>query len=240
MSECGSWQSEQRDALRVHPALHERAPVVDLVAHLPVVPVEVVVEQREPVRVERRLAVHVVVGDAARARVAARAGVDLARSTRAARCAARCPCRRPASRSRPCARPSAAARPLGRCERFAVALLLAQATWFEPGPWHASQDDVQLRPRRLERMPPSASKFLRRLVEWHSAHVKFQFWLPPVQCSGSPRLDVLSGIEVEPALPALRLRAANPTRCRAPACGRREARSGTAAADATPNVYLIS
>ena len=59
------------DALGVHPALKERAVVVDLVAHLAVVVVQPLLQQREAMAVGERLAVHLVVGDArVKARIA--------------------------------------------------------------------------------------------------------------------------------------------------------------------------
>src|SRR3954454_9993971 len=67
-----------RNSFRVHPALRERSPVVDLVAHLPVVPVEGVVEPRESMRIERRLPMYVIIGETARTPMASRARLDLA------------------------------------------------------------------------------------------------------------------------------------------------------------------
>ncbi|MCX7065572.1 MAG: hypothetical protein NT024_13635, partial [Proteobacteria bacterium] len=76
------------NALCVHLALDERAPVVHLAAHLTVVPVQVIVESRKTMGRVRRLAMHVGVGQAACARVATGAGIDLTR--RCSRCAAFC------------------------------------------------------------------------------------------------------------------------------------------------------
>ncbi len=67
------------DALGLHPALHERAPLVDLVPDLPVAPVEALVERGETMRVLQRLAMDVVVRDARGAGVTARAHVDFPR-----------------------------------------------------------------------------------------------------------------------------------------------------------------
>src|SRR5574337_189243 len=65
-------------ALGVHAALREGTPVVDLIPHLPVIPVETLLQQAQAVGVEGRFAVHVVVGDAGSAGVAAGAGVEFA------------------------------------------------------------------------------------------------------------------------------------------------------------------
>ena len=74
------------DALREHPALEERAVVVDLAAHLAVAPVETFLEERDAMGVEQWRSVDVVFGELAGARVAAPAELDLAR--RVARAAA--------------------------------------------------------------------------------------------------------------------------------------------------------
>ncbi len=60
-----------RDAPRVHPALQERAPVVDLVLHLPVRVVQPLLEQRRVMRLAKELAGQVVLGEQASSRVAA-------------------------------------------------------------------------------------------------------------------------------------------------------------------------
>ena len=62
----------------------------------------------------------------------------------------------------------------------------AHATCREPGPWHASQltsisDHVVLY------VSVFGSKPFTRFVEWHSAHMPFQFWALRVQCSQSER-----------------------------------------------------
>ena len=105
-------------ALRVHPALQERAVVVDLVAHLAVGVVEAgsSSEARKPS--PKRLAGVPCVGDLAAARVAARAGLDLARAV------ARRRAHRVARRGidRPSPRPGARrARPSGPCRRCQLA-----------------------------------------------------------------------------------------------------------------------
>ena len=67
-----------RDAARVHLALQERAPVVNLVALLAVGMVERAREERRTIVVEKRLAGFVALGDLAAPRVALRAHLDLA------------------------------------------------------------------------------------------------------------------------------------------------------------------
>ncbi len=64
-------------ALRVHPALQERAPDVDLLVLLAVGEVKAFAQQRRMVVVEERLAGLLAVGQALAARMAGRAGVDL-------------------------------------------------------------------------------------------------------------------------------------------------------------------
>src|SRR2546427_7836722 len=66
----------------------------------------------------------------------------------------------------------------------AVRSPLAQARCREPAPWQASQEtsiSVQLVAKRSF----SASYFFRTPVEWHSAHMWFQFCAGPVQCRTS-------------------------------------------------------
>src|SRR5512132_2558370 len=64
-------------ALGVHPALHERAVLVDFVADLAVGLVEARLEQCREVGVRQRLAARRLLRELAAPRVAARAGVDL-------------------------------------------------------------------------------------------------------------------------------------------------------------------
>ena len=65
------------DAGREHPALLERAVVVDLVQHLPVGTVEPARERRDGMRVRERAARHPLLGKFAAARVTQAAGLDL-------------------------------------------------------------------------------------------------------------------------------------------------------------------
>ena len=68
----------------------------------------------------------------------------------------------------------------------------AQPTWSDPGPWQASQATLSSAHVVLN-ASVAASKFLASCVEWHSAHMKFQFCPMPVQCSGSPALMFCPG-----------------------------------------------
>ena len=68
-----------RDAARVHLALHERAPVVHLVALLAVGMVERRGEQRRAIVVQKRLSGFVSFGDLAASRMALRA-ISISRS----------------------------------------------------------------------------------------------------------------------------------------------------------------
>ncbi len=196
------------DALRVHPALHERAPVVDLVAHLPVVPVQAVFEQRQPVRVLRRLAVHVVVRDAAGAAMAARAHPELAgrRPRRAALRVAGLGHRRPGDALALVQRERET---LARRERLPVALLVRPRDVAGAGAVAGLARDVDLVPLRIE------GAGLRVEVLAQVGRVALGALEVPVLLHAGPvqriaGLDVLAGIEVEPALAALRLRARIP------------------------------
>jgi hypothetical protein len=68
----------------------------------------------------------------------------------------------------------------------------AAATWVEPGPWHASQA-TSISDQVVEKASVAASYPRRRFVEWHSAHMKFQFCCGPVQWSASPARIVPRG-----------------------------------------------
>ena len=192
------------DSLRVHPALHERAPVVDLVAHLPVVPVETVLEQCQPVRVLRRLAVDIVVGDAARAAVAPRARLDLAgrRPRRTALRVSGPGHRRPGDTLALVQRDREA---LARRERLPVALPVRPRDMAGAGPVARLARDVDLVPLRVE------GAGLRVEVLPQVGRVALGALEVPVLLQAGPvqriaGLDVLARIEVEPALAALRLR----------------------------------
>ena len=196
------------DSLRVHPALHERAPVVDLVAHLPVVPVEIVVEERQSMGVERRLAVDVVVGDAAGAAVATRAHLDLA-GRRPRRAALRTPGlghRRPGDALALVERERET---LARRERLPVALLVRPRDVAGAGAVARLARDVDLVPLRIE------GAGLRVEVLPQVGRMAFGALEIPVLLHARPvqriaGLDVLARIEMEPALAALRLRARVP------------------------------
>ena len=76
---------------------------------------------------------------------------------------------------------SATARPLVASCAFQSPSFFAQATWLEPGPWQASHD-TSISDHVVWNVSVLASKFLRRFVEWHSEHMKFQFCPDEVQC----------------------------------------------------------
>ncbi len=192
------------DALRVHPALHERAPVVDLVAHLAIVPVQVVVEQCHAMGVERRLAVHVVVRDPAGAGVAAGAGLDLAGAgsrPAALGIAGRCD-GRPRHALALVQRDRQA---LVRGERLPVALPLCPGDVVRARPVAGLAGDVDLGPRcgeRFRRRVEALAQVGR--VAFGALEVPVLGDAGPVQRIAGP--DLLAGIEVKPALAALRLR----------------------------------
>jgi hypothetical protein len=127
------------DAVRVHPALRERAPVVDLVAHLPVGEVEAFVEQRAAMRVERRLAVHVVV-EMRDARSWQRAQVSSSRDDPRGTLRRALPDAATGVQLTPLRSSSASARPFVASSAFQSPSLRAQVACVEPGPWQASHD----------------------------------------------------------------------------------------------------
>jgi hypothetical protein len=65
------------DAGRVHPALLERAVIIDLIEHLPVRLVESLCQRRDEMRVGKRPSGHPIFGDQPATRVAEPAGLDL-------------------------------------------------------------------------------------------------------------------------------------------------------------------
>ncbi len=87
---------------------------------------------------------------------------------------------------------SAIASPLPAACACQSPVRLAQATWSDPGPWQASQA-TSSSAQVVSNVPAAASKFFFSCVEWHSAHMKFQFCPTPVQCSGSPALMFCPG-----------------------------------------------
>ena len=60
----------------------------------------------------------------------------------------------------------------------------AHATCAAPGPWQASHD-TSTSENVVWYVFAAASYPFTTFVEWHSAHMKFQFWYAPVQCSTS-------------------------------------------------------
>ncbi len=100
---------------------------------------------------------------------------------------------------------SATVRPRPASKRFQSPSFFAQATWFEPGPWHASQRDVQVGPRRVER-PGLLVVALAQV-----GGVTVGALVVPVLVDTGPvlrvaRLEIAIGIEMEPALAARRFR----------------------------------
>jgi hypothetical protein len=196
-----------RHALRVHAALQERPPFVDLVALLAVGLVQAFREQRRPVVIEEGAPRVVAAGDLPTSRVALRAHLDLA-----------------GSRARAAARGDAGLRngnprhaaPLVEQHGEALPRILrGLRARFRPGgvirarPVAGLAADVELRPLRVEGV-------LRAVVALHEiggvavgAHV-----VPVLLAAGPVQLvagaQLLLRIEVEPALSALRLGARIP------------------------------
>ena len=219
-----------RDALRVHLALHERAPVVDLVAHLAVVPVQPVVEQREPVRVQRRPAVDVVVRQAARAAMAAGAHFDLARALprRAALGVAGLRHGRPGHAAPLVQRDG---EPLVGVERAPVRPFLRPGHVVGARPVARLARHVEFRPGRLVD-PGRGVEVLAQVgrMALGAGEVPVLATRCPMQPIAG--LDVLPRVEVKPALASLRLSGASPRQWTAPACARPATRPGIAATDA--------
>ena len=159
-------------------------------------------------RVLRRLAVHVVVREPRRPPVTARARVDLAirRARRAAPRRAGLRHRQPLHAAALVERDR---EPLRRGERLPVALLARPADMGTARAMACLARHVQLRPRRGELLRgrvEALAQVRRMALGAHEVPV-----LPaagPVQPVAG--LDVLAGVEMEPALPALRLRPAVP------------------------------
>ena len=139
------------DPVRVHPALEERAPVVDLVPHLPVRVVEPLLEERRAVRVGEQLSRPVLLGQQAPPRVAAGAGSRPRRVARGLRRAARCP--------RSMSIFQLAAPPLGRSGRRGPAPLAAAAPRARPAPpTPRGASPGRGRPRRTRRSRRRSSR----------------------------------------------------------------------------------
>ncbi len=146
-----------------------------------------------------------------RARVAPRAHLDLARPARDAALRTALPVSATGVQVTPLRSSSAMASPFvppsRRCQSPS---LRAHATWFEPGPWQASHATLTSAHVGIE----GAGLGIVVLADVGrvalGAHVSSSSGCTPVQCSSSPAIDVLAGIEMEPALPALRLRARVP------------------------------
>ena len=73
-------------------------------------------------------------------------------------------------------------KPSSSVRAFAVSAPSARphAMCAEPGPWHASHE-TSISEYVVRYVSVAASYAFARFVEWHSAHMKFQFWYGPVQ-----------------------------------------------------------
>ena len=196
-------------ALLEHPALQKRAVVVHLVALLSVRPIEPVVEQREPEAVCERSTVHDVIRELPAARMAARAGLDLAHALprRTARRTARLRVDLPRGAAplvkqlgQPLARPA---------ETPPVAPLLRPRDVIRTGSVARLARHVDLRPLRIEVLGVGA------VVLPEIRRVAIGTLVVPVLVDAGPvlrvaRLELAIGIEMEPALAALLLRARVP------------------------------
>ncbi len=215
------------DAVRVHPALQERAVVEDLVAHLPVGVIQTGLEQRRTKGVGEAPARGVLVAELAAPRMAARAGFDLARRLarlRAGRVAA-LRGRVPGDAATFVERGRQA---FGRLQGLPVAVFSRPRHVAGTGPVTRFAIDVDVGPAGAERVRPLVEVLAQiRGMAVGALVVPVLVDRRPVQAVARP--DLLAGIEVEPALAAGRARPRIPRGCRAPACGRRGNRSGTAA-----------
>ncbi len=187
------------DAGRVHLALEEGAPVVDLVLHLSVGVVEALLEEGRVVRLGQELPGQVVLGEQPAPRVTPRAHLVLDTELRRFLRNGDAPLHvhlpaaaTPLVESHHQARVPSASRPRASASS-------AQATCREPGPWQASQEtsiSEKVVPKRSCRravvLAPGWWSGTRRTGSSSSARA--------VQCSTS-RADPLPRVEVEPALP---------------------------------------
>ena len=197
------------DALRVHPALEERAPVVDLVAHLPVRVVEPLVEEGRAVRFREQLPRPVLLGQEPPPGVAAGAGLHLEAGLEELR--------RPRDPALGVHLPLAAA-PLGEADDEARLPLRRLPPRLRPlRPLRVARaravaglaGDVDLGEGRLEAVLGEAVALAQvGRVALRALGVPVLRELRPVE--HVPVVDTLARVEVEPALPALRLRPAVP------------------------------
>ena len=196
-------------ALLVHQALLERGVVVDLRLHLAVGPEQGLVQQRRHMRVEQRLAMHIVVGDLAAMRMAARAQLDFGAVGRRRRAAHRV----------------AAFRADGPVRILAIAQQLRQAHRCirQPGrpgqgrPGHVARSRPMAAFAADVAFGPGAAVGARDDIEFllEVGRMAFGAHEVPVVLAARPvqrvaGLDVLPGMQVEPALAALVERARVP------------------------------
>src|SRR5262252_7752788 len=189
------------DAFRIHPALDERSPLVDLVANLAVGVVQARVEPREPVRVLQRLAGGDLVGDPGRAGVANGARHNLARrlAWHAALRVAGGWRRRPrrALALVECDDESVAAARV----RLAALLRLRPRDVIGAGAVAGFARDIDLGPRARERLRRRVIVLAqRRRMAFRAHEVPVLFDAGPVQRVA--RAQLLVGVKMEPALAA--------------------------------------
>jgi len=172
-----------RNAARVHAALQERAVLVVLVEDLPVGLVEPLVEEGHAVRLREGLAGTPVLADLRAPRVAPPAALDLrARVARSGE---------PRDRSSSVEPPGARSRGEPRVE--ALRRVASRALAAGPGDVPGAGSVAGLAGDVVAKRSLSVSYFFRTPVEWHLAHMWFQFCAGPVQCRTSRKSTLSFG-----------------------------------------------